>query len=733
MNFKTYMKLLMIVLGVSLSTTSCFKDLDTVPIDPDEVTAATVYDNPSAYRQVLAKLYAGLAVTGQQGPDSQPDIQGIDEGFGQYIRGLWYHQELSTDEAVIAWNDQTIHDFHQQDWGSSDPFIYAFYSRVFYQISVCNEYLRETTAAKLDDRGVAGNLRTEVEGYRAEARWLRALSYWHALDHFRNVPFVTEEDQVGAFFPEQIKGPQLFDWIVAELKDIENQLPAPRTNDYGRVDQAGAWALLAKLYLNAEVYAGKPGYTECIEYCNKIINAGYSLEPVYGNMFLADNHQSDGFIFAIPYDGINTRTWGGTTFIVHAGIGGSMNATGDFGVDSGWGGTRVTSALVNKFPQIGGGGQVIVSPRDGGDYAEIYVPGGHQGWDPETAPALTSPNNDGIYEGYVNFADDNTEFKFTPERDWDEDFGDTGADGTLDFQGSNILAAQAGFYRITVDLNGLTYTMERTQWGLIGDATPDGWDSDQDMTYDPVENAWVIELGLAAGEIKFRANDDWAINYGDSGSDALLERDGANIVIPEPANYLIKLYLENPDYTYSIATTASDSRSMFYTEGQSLEIADISQFTEGFAATKFRNVDRSGNAGSNLTWVDVDFPLFRLADIYLMYAEAVLRGGSGGSTSEALNYVNAVRNRAYGGVGGDITQAELTLNFLLDERSRELYWECHRRTDLVRFGQFTDGDYLWPWKGGEADGITVSSDYDIYPIPSQDLTANPNLDQNDGY
>ena len=124
--------------------------------------------------------------------------------------------------------------------------------------------------------------------------------------------------------------------------------------------------------------------------------------------------------------------------------------------------------------------------------------------------------------------------------------------------------------------------------------------------------------------------------------------------------------------------------------------------------------------------------MFRLADVYLMYAEAVLRGG-GGSTATALGYVNEIRARAYDGPSGNIDQNTLDLDFILDERARELLWECHRRTDLVRFGKFANTDYLWQWKGGVKDGAAVSDNYNVYPIPSNDLGANPNLVQNAGY
>ncbi len=717
--------------GFLLVFSSCFKDLDTVPTDKDELTSAAVYENPENYKKVLARLYAGLAVTGQQGPAGQPDISGIDEGFGQYLRMYWTLQELSTDEAVIGWNDATIKDFHEQDWNAADGFIYACYSRIFYQVAICNEFLRETTDSKLDSRGVSDALKAEIKTFRAEARFLRALSYYHALDLFRNVPFVTEEDAVGAFFPRQISKDELYEWLATELRSIEVDLAEPRTNEYGRADKAAAWMVLAKLYLNAEVYVGKNAYSDAVTYSKRVIDAGYELEPNYANLFLADNHKSKEIIFPVTFDGVHTRTYGGMTFLVHAPVGGSMNPA-EFGIDGGWGGLRTTSAIVNKYPPPGSGGSILVAPNPGNlGYPVLNVPGAYQGWDPAlSSTVISSPNSDDKYEGYFWFEAD-TEFKFALGG-WDTNWGDTGADGTLELGGDNLKVTEAGFYKINVDLAALTYTILKTEWGLIGSAAPNGWDSDVNMTYDATENAWTITTTLVAGEVKFRANDDWGLNYGDNGADAILEEGGSNIVIPSNGTYLIKLFLDSPDHTYSIEQFASesDNRNQFYTNGQNLEIADISQFTDGYAVAKFRNVTSTGTVGSDLTFVDTDFPMFRLADAHLMFAEAVLRGGAGGDVATALQYVNALRERAYGGTSGNISSGDLTLDFILDERARELLWEGHRRTDLVRYGQFTNGTYLWPWKGGVAAGIAVDACRDVYPIPSQDLNANRNLVQN---
>ena len=516
----------------ALLIASCTKDLNRTPFY--DVTAVSVYKDLAGYKQVLAKVYAGLSTTGNNGPDGSGDISGIDEGFSSYLRQYWQTQELCTDEAVIGWNDATIRDFHTMTWGSSDVFLRAIYSRIYFQITLCNEFVRESTPAKLSERNITGADATEIGYFRAEVRLLRALSYYHALDLFGNVPFVTENDPIGAFLPQQISRVNLFNYIESELKAIETLLKPAKTNEYARVDAASAWSLLAKLYLNAEVYTGATKYSDAVAYCNKVIAvAGYSLVPTYRYLFLADNNatSTSETIFPVTFDGNKTRTWGGTTYLVHAPIGGSMSP-GAHGVDFGWGGLRCTKQYVQKF------------------------------------------------------------------------------------------------------------------------SDPSG---------------------------------------------------------------------------------ATDKRASFYSSGQNLDINDISTFTDGYSIIKFRNITSTGASGSNPTWVDTDYPMFRLAEIYLTYAEAVLRGGSGGDAATALNYINLLRLRAYGNATGNITAGQLTLPFVLDERARELYWEATRRTDLIRFGQFTEGTYLWAWKGNTLNGQAVGSHRKLYPIPAADLTANPNLVQNPGY
>lgn len=513
---------------LAVGATSCVGDLNTKPIDKNIITGSDVYKDPAAYRQTLAKIYAVFALSGQIGPDGNPDLATNDEGTSNYLRQLWNLQELTTDEAICAWGNAGLPDLHNQHWSAANDYITITYERIFYVISIANEFLRETTDNKLNSRGVSEELRQQIGYYRAEARLLRALSYYYALDLYGNVPFVDEQKGVGTYNPQQIARADLFLWLEKELKDLAPLLKEPRTNEYARADQAAAWTILAKMYLNAEIYTGTARYSEAITYCNKII-PHYQLDDNYRHLFMADNHTARGIIFPIAFDGQHTQTYGGTTFLIMASLGGDSIVPQDYGVSGGWAGNRTTAEFMAKF--------------------------------------------------------------------------------------------------------------------------------------DP-----------------------------------------------------------------------GDQRACFYTKGQtSIEVNLQSDFKQGVIVTKFTNTTSNGQTGSNLNFVDTDFPLFRLADIYLMYAEALLRGGTGGSLTIALGYINDLRRRAYGNESGKISASDLTLDFILEERARELYWEGYRRTDLIRYKRFSETSYTWPWKGGTKEGRSISPIYDLFPLPSSDLGANPNLKQNQGY
>jgi hypothetical protein len=186
-------------------------------------------------------------------------------------------------------------------------------------------------------------------------------------------------------------------------------------------------------------------------------------------------------------------------------------------------------------------------------YPQLGVPGSYQGWNPgDSTTAVFSRKSDGVYEGFLYFDNPGVQYKFTQGPDWATNWGDDGADGTLDPSGADIASPGQGMVRLTADLNDLTHAAEVTNWGLIGSATPGSWDSDQDLTYDAATGNLIITLDLVAGEIKFRANDDWAIDFGDTDANGSLEYGGDNIAIAEAGNYTIELILQVADYTYTV-------------------------------------------------------------------------------------------------------------------------------------------------------------------------------------
>ena len=513
---------------ILLMLASC-TDLDIYPENTS--SSEVVFSTFDGTKQALAKVYAAYTLTGNQGPAGKTDlpIPAVDEGSNaDFLRSWFNHQALPTDEAHCLWQDAGIPEMNDINFTVDNRFTAGLYYRVIIQIMYANEFIRNAKE----------ELNPEVAVFKAEARFIRAFDYWVLMDIFGNPPFVTEKDDTG-ILPQQTARAELFKYIESELLDIadNNLLKAPKTNEYGRADQAAAWALLARLYLNAEIYTGTAKWDEAVTYSKKVIDAGYSLKGNYEHLFMADNHMNNPeIILPITYDGTRTRLYGGTTFLINC----TFNASYL---------TQYESVLLHS----------------------------------------------GLYDG----------------ANW------TG-------------------YRTRKELSE-----------------------------------------------KF---------------------------------------------------DAGDKRYLFVGENPSLD-NDPSISTNGLMVYKYRNIQSGsvlGNIinGSDRQYADVDFPLFRLAEQYLIYAEAVARGGSGGSRADAVGYVNQLRDRADVSL---INDANLTPAFILDERARELYWECHRRTDLVRFGLFTSNDYLWEWKGGVQAGRGIDAHYNIFPIPSSDINANTNLNQNDKY
>jgi hypothetical protein len=524
---------IIMLLGLTLIFFSaCNKDLDRSPLNSN--TSETQYSTAAGYKQVLAKVYGSYSLISSFGTGTSDVVipaLGSDQAPTDYIRATFNMQELTTDEDVCAWNDPNIQALHNFSWTSSNPLIEALYKRSLFQITVCNEFIRESSDANISSHGFASKDVADIKHFRAEARFIRAYQYWVLMDMFGNPPFVTEADPIGKFIPKQISRADLFKYVESELQAIDGDLVAPMQNEYGRADQAAAWALLARMYLNAMVYTGTPHWDDAITYASKVINAGYSLKQHFADLFKSDNNLNNPEqILSIAYDAVNSQNYGGTTFLICSAHGTDPTDNKEFGIPSGgWLGNRSTKNLPLVF----------------GDYS-----------------------------------------------------GNT------------------------------------------------------------------------------------------------------------------------------------DKRAMF--GPGNLEINSEITFTDGIQVHKYSNQTSTGTTpySPNGVLVNTDFPLFRLGEMYLIYIEAAKRGGNG-DASTALQYFNLLRQRAYENTSGNVTT--YTLDDVLNERQRELYWECCRRTDLIRFGEFTASTYLWPWKGGIQSGTGVDPHFNLFPIPASDIISNPNLTQNPGY
>ncbi|MCC8410670.1 SusE domain-containing protein [Mucilaginibacter sp. UR6-1] len=197
------------------------------------------------------------------------------------------------------------------------------------------------------------------------------------------------------------------------------------------------------------------------------------------------------------------------------------------------------------------------------NYPSLYVPAAYQGWTPATAEKIASVLDNKEYEGYINFADAaNLIFKITTDVNWTTTYGwasstntDSWAGGTFAAGASgNLFVPSTGYYRLIANTKNNTWEAQKTTFGIIGDATPGGWNSDTNMSFNTTTKEWTVTANLTVGKIKFRANSSWDINYGDNApANGFLKQNGADIPVTSAGRYTIVLNLSIPgNYTYSI-------------------------------------------------------------------------------------------------------------------------------------------------------------------------------------
>ena len=347
-------------IAAALAMTACVNDLNTLPLNKTEPVAEYVYGtSEDAYLSGLARLYFQFA------SNDLTDLQQMDGGASELVRAFWSVQETTTDEAKCSWeNDAWVRALNTNTWNEAqNDAIYAVYVRTLQGISYVNEYLRQTTPEKLAARGVDDALSARIQTFRAEARFIRAYLYWMALDCFGQVPFSTEDSPFGGtYMPPQVPRTQVFDYCVKELEYlVSDQSPmlAPRTL-YPRADKGSAAGLLARMYLNSEIYTGVPRWSEAKMVCERIFDMGYALCPDYEALFRGDNGENpkarNEFLWSISYDSGSTESYGGTTYLLAASLASTdiTDISKPNGQVNGWAGLRVPYEYVSKFFNVSG-------------------------------------------------------------------------------------------------------------------------------------------------------------------------------------------------------------------------------------------------------------------------------------------------------------------------------------------------------------------------------------------
>lgn len=591
--------------------TSCLGDLDTTPLDESMYTADKAYDSPEGYMQGLAKLYAALGLSGQDGASSS-EIANTDAGTSAFIRVLWYLQQMPTDE--VKWTqvgDAGTPELNYATFGTiHNPIISGLYYRLTFTVTLCNDFLKQTAMNKVLDRGHDAYW-AQVQKARAEARLIRAMVYYYGLDVFGSMPFITEDDPIGSFFPKQITRKDLFAYIERELLELNDDpnLVAPRVNPYGRADKAAVWMLLSRLYLNADVYLsnvdgsgnvisrGEVRYADCKFFAAKVIDeGGYELCPNYAELFMGDNGENakarGEMIYSIRFDGKWSQSYS-PYFLVCGSRGANDNSfQKTSGVAKTNKGNRATLTFIrNSF---------------WADVDDAIAAGGGKVVDP--APAFT-------------------------------------------------------------------------------------WQAGDPMGFD------FASIGTLGEQV--RQNDNRAIFFTRQCQLPLSQNAGSSTFT-----------FGWPSYKWTNITSKLSLPSYIDIDGVEKEFVDAPQYPS------------------------LDYPLMRLAEAYLNYAEACVRLTSGESSdAKAVGVLNELRDRAGVTAAGEEHLTSFNLEYIFGERSRELYWEGFRRTDLIRWNRFTGTSYQWEFKGNNngPDPVSIPEFRLVYPIPESDLGVNPNLKQNPGY
>lgn len=324
------MKRIFVFAIAALALVSCLGELDQVPLNDYDKTSEAAYKDASAYIKGLTYINAYYSFVSQNDPGAS-DLNFKDAGQSELMRQWLNMNDLCTGSLDIGWGDSYITSIDEHTWSNAEnTAITAVYTRALKGVALVNEFLLQTEDAKLEARGHTEH-KVQVAQYRAEAKFHRAMFYYILLDEFGIPPFALEEN-IGGALPVQKTRADLAKWIEDELLALVadgSAMPKKGEVQYPRPTQDACWALLARLYLNYEVYSGTAKWAEAKAAAKKVIENGYSLHPKYYELFLQDNGQNcsgDEFIFAIEYDDEKARSWGGTTTLSSASFDDNVNS-----------------------------------------------------------------------------------------------------------------------------------------------------------------------------------------------------------------------------------------------------------------------------------------------------------------------------------------------------------------------------------------------------------------------
>ncbi len=612
------------IVASAFGLSSCVGDLDLEPRDPSENT-----DVAGDIDRVFADIYLNFSTYGANG---NSPVSGFDGGMAAFQRAMFIAEEIPTDEASWLWDPADYGTMNYGLFNANQGALYGFYSRLMINITLCNQFVNS-----VNNGGFSNVDEAKAKNYTLQAQTLWGACYYYMLSFYDKIPYADETTPVGAV-PTQMSRKEVYDLVTTKLEEVVASYGSSQVPVYGFVGLDAAESILAKIYLNAEVFTGTADYAKCYAHCKNVIDRlgkggyyGNGLARSYNTLFGANN---DKYVIGNAGSEINEIIW--------SIVGNEVNLTSFSGagfLQAGWIGTngvQVTMYTPTRDSSLDG----TYKDTDEGQIVYKYYAS-----ESDYNDAMTAYNKDDVkaWMKHVSEVINDVPYSFDPKVT-----GYVAQDWYNAGYGWKCMVARKSFVR-KFDWDDVAMSQSKDRRVSLWQTSAHGFS---------VENVSLI-------------GDDWGSN-----------------------GYLAPKY---SNWAYNDDGTINEAESP-----------------------------------TNIGSAAGDYAAIRLAEIYLTAAEAILNGG-GGTQAEALQYVNWIRERAYGDApgAGDHYWTSLSMKDLQEERCRELYQENVRRSDLIRWNLWCTG-YTWEWKGGVQTGTNLPEYTKLYPIPSRVMSAST-FQQTTGY